>query len=369
MRKAVYVMKAVSIWMICAFIVSGCSDGAKGKEREECKKAETEEGAVVAEPKEISVAEEDKEEALWQGKEEKEVSAQGKEEEEVSAQGKEEKEALWQGKEEETVLDEEKNKGREELEMIEADWSEYFDGFQGTAVLYDASKMQYTVFQPELALARRSPCSTFKIVSSLIALEHGIIDPDYSVRKWSGETFWNEQWNRDIDFREAFATSCVWYFRETIDEIGAERMQEELDWLKYGNCDISDWEGRLNGNNKNRALTGFWIESSLLVSPKEQTEIMERIFGKESIYKEETREELKRVMLAVEGEEATGFPVYGKTGMGKAEGVTVDAWFTGFAEKPDGNIYFCVHLGKTGPKEASSAAAKEIALRIVKEEA
>ena len=61
MRKAVYVMKAVSIWMICAFIVSGCSDGAKGKEREECKKAETEEGAVVAEPKEISVAEEDKE--------------------------------------------------------------------------------------------------------------------------------------------------------------------------------------------------------------------------------------------------------------------------------------------------------------------
>ncbi len=349
MRKAVYVMKAVSIWMICAFIVSGCSDGAKGKEREECKKAETEEGAVVAEPKEISVAEEDREEALWQGKEEEEVSAQGKEEEKV--------------------LDEEKDKGREEPEMIEADWSEYFDGFQGTAVLYDASKMQYTVFQPELALARRSPCSTFKIVSSLIALEHGIIDPDYSVRKWSGETFWNEQWNRDIDFREAFATSCVWYFRETIDEIGAERMQEELDRLKYGNCDISDWEGRLNGNNKNRALTGFWIESSLLVSPKEQTEIMERIFGKESVYKEETREELKRVMLAVEGEEANGFPVYGKTGMGKAEGVTVDAWFTGFAEKPDGNIYFCVHLGKTGPKEASSAAAKEIALRIVKEEA
>ena len=36
---------------------------APGKEREECKKAETEEGAVVAEPKEISVAEEDKEEA------------------------------------------------------------------------------------------------------------------------------------------------------------------------------------------------------------------------------------------------------------------------------------------------------------------
>lgn len=49
--------------------------------------------------------------------------------------------------------------------------------------------------------------------------------------------------------------------------------------LQYGNCDISDWEGRLNTNNDNRALTGFWLEASLLISPKEQTEVMERIFG------------------------------------------------------------------------------------------
>ena len=61
---------------------------------------------------------------------------------------------------------------------------------------------------------------------------------------WSGEEFWNEDWNKDIDFEEAFRTSCVWYFREVIDEIGKERMQEALDTLSYGNCDISDWEGR-----------------------------------------------------------------------------------------------------------------------------
>ena len=52
-------------------------------------------------------------------------------------------------------------------------------------------------------------------------------------------------------------------------------MQVELDRLQYGNSDISDWEGRLNTNNNNRSLTGFWIESSLLISPKEQTEVME----------------------------------------------------------------------------------------------
>lgn len=117
-------------------------------------------------------------------------------------------------------------------------------------------------------------------------MENGIIEPDHSVRTWSGETFWNEEWNRDIGFFDAFRASCVWYFREVIDEIGKDIMQEELERLQYGNCDISDWKGKLNTNNNNRALTGFWIESSLLISPKEQVEVMERIFGDHSDYSE-----------------------------------------------------------------------------------
>lgn len=48
-----------------------------------------------------------------------------------------------------------------------------------------------------------------------------------------------------MDFAGAFRESCVWYFREVTDEIGQKRMQRELDRLAYGNCDISDWEGRV----------------------------------------------------------------------------------------------------------------------------
>lgn len=187
----------------------------------------------------------------------------------------------------------------------EADWSEYFDGFNGTAVLYEADAGEYVMYNRELAIMRSSPCSTFKIVSSLIALENGVVDADDSVHAWSGEIFWNENWNRDIDFRDAFRASCVWYFRELIDETGKETIQRELDRLQYGNCDISDWEGRLNTNNSNRALTGFWIESSLKISPKEQVDVMERIFGKDSIYSEKSRNELKRVMLVEEARRTT----------------------------------------------------------------
>ena len=175
------------------------------------------------------------------------------------------------------------------------------------------------IYNKELALTQRSPCSTFKIISSLIGLENGIIDPDNSVRPWSGEIFWNEDWNRDINFSDAFRTSCVWYFRQVTDDIGKVKMQNELNKLKYGNCDISDWEGKLNTNNNNRALTGFWIESSLKISPKEQVEVMERIFGTDSTYSERTQNILKQVMLISE-ENNTEISIYGKTGMGKSRG-------------------------------------------------
>ena len=247
--------------------------------------------------------------------------------------------------------------------VIEADWTHYFNGFNGAAVIYDAPAMQYTVYNMELARTRRSPCSTFKIVSSLIALENGMIDPEHSTHTWSGEIFWNEKWNGDIDFEEAFRESCVWYFREVADEIGQELMQDELNKLMYGNCDISDWEGRLNTNNNNRVLTGFWLESSLLISPKEQTEVLERIFGGESVYFEETQDALKRVMLAEQNE--TECSLYGKTGMGMDHGAVVDAWYAGFAQGEEGNIYFCVYLGRAEDKNVSSAEAKNIAIRLV----
>ena len=251
-----------------------------------------------------------------------------------------------------------------EPQTMDEDWSSYFGGLTGAAVIYDRAENRYAVYNGELAGTRRSPCSTFKIISSLIGLEQGIILPDDSVRTWSGEMFWNEDWNRDIGFEYAFRTSCVWYFREVIDEIGRETMQKELEKLAYGNCDISDWKGEQNTNNSNRALTGFWIESSLKISPKEQTEVMERIFGENSTYSEETIEILKEVMRLPE-EYGTDIPVYGKTGMGKTDGITVDAWFTGFAETSEEPVYFCVYLGQSEERDATSAAARDIAVQII----
>lgn len=246
------------------------------------------------------------------------------------------------------------------------DWGKYFGRLNGAAVVCRPSEGICEIYGGEAAFERRSPCSTFKIISLLIALEHGIITPENSVRKWSGEKFWYEGWNRDINFEEAFKSSCVWYFRGVVDEIGEPIMCAELKRLRYGNCDISDWNGRLNTNDDNPALTGFWIESSLKISPKEQAEVMARIFGPRSEYSQKPLEALKSAMLTA-APDAQGLAVYGKTGLGKDYDTTVDAWFAGFAEGGGEQLFFCVRLGETRGAEATSVKAKEIALKIISE--
>ena len=100
------------------------------------------------------------------------------------------------------------------------DWASYFGELNGAAVIFDPDEYTVQIYNEDLADTRRSPCSTFKIISSLVGLENGVIDPENSTRSWSGEIFWNDDWNRDIDFLSAFQTSCVWYYRQVIDEIG-----------------------------------------------------------------------------------------------------------------------------------------------------
>ena len=91
---------------------------------------------------------------------------------------------------------------------------------------------------------------------------------------------------------------------------------------------------------------------------------MERIFGENSEYSEGTQNELKQVMLVTE-QEQTDILIYGKTGMGRVDGIVIDAWFTGFAETTEGKLYFCVRLGRTDGMNVSSLLAKEIAIQIV----
>ena len=228
---------------------------------------------------------------------------------------------------------------------------------------HPAEGINYNFTGGEPRTRRHSPCSTFKIAAALLALEHGVLDPHHSVKKWNGQTYARDEWNRDMDFESAFRSSCVWYFRSLVDDLaaklGPDALSAALAKLGYGNADISDFAGKLNTYTADPTLMGFWLNSSLLISPAEQVQLMQHIFGEDSPYSPTTLDTLKRAMLV--SDSRPGIRIYGKTGTGGIGSRLTDGWFVGFADTPEGPIYFCVHLqNPAGSPGVSGLQAKQI---------
>jgi beta-lactamase class D len=245
---------------------------------------------------------------------------------------------------------------------VEINLQEYFDGVNGTAIFYYPESDTYAVYQKELSEKRSSPCSTFKIFSTYVGLDMGVIQMNDSVRTWNGTRYWYEPWNRDIGLPDAFRQSCVWYYRQVIDDIGQPVMQAYIDEMNYGNRDISDWQGDLNEGEPLTDLKGFWLESSLKISPKEQIQVLRRIMERPE--KGELANTLKLLMLSRDDTE-TSLKVYGKTGFGRVDGKNTDAWFVGLYERDGKTAYFALRLDDPDNPRATSDKAKAIALSII----
>lgn len=238
------------------------------------------------------------------------------------------------------------------------DYSKAFNGIEGCAIFYNNDKNEYTVYNKEASEIEVSPCSSFKIISTLTGLKNGILTSADTKMKYNGTKYPLEAWNKDLTLKEAFQTSCVWYFRDVIDKVAQDSMQAELNEIHYGNCDIREWKG---GNiNSLPDLNGFWLESSLKISPKEQVNVLSNIFEGKTDFSSKNIEILKEIMLV---EKKGNVSIYGKTGTGFKN----NAWFVGWLENGSEKYSFAVHLSDGRGKEISGQIAKEIALKIISE--
>ena len=239
------------------------------------------------------------------------------------------------------------------VETVQKDYSSCFNGINGCAVFYDYAREKYDVYNEEQCNTRYSPYSTFKIVAVLEGLNDGVLISKNTKMKYNGEKYPFDMWNKDMNLNEAFQTSCVWYFRQVIDNIGQEKLKEAVDELDYGNCDVSKWEGE--PINVQQELNGFWLGSSLEITPMEMVNIVANIFQGKTKYKNNEINILKDIMKSdKEG-------VYGKTGTGKDN----TAWYTGFYEIKNKKIYFAIHLDDNTKNGIVGAEAKEIANNII----
>jgi bla regulator protein blaR1 len=302
-------------------------------------------------------------------KEKQVSSSQEKEETNVEADSIDEEvktdESINEEQTKEVVVDEvtEDVISQDLLDTKEVDFSEYFEEIKGSAVFYNDNTNQYQVYNKELCETRTSPCSTFKIISTLMGLESKVIDSKNATMGYDGTIYSIESWNKDVTLQEAFSQSCVWYYRKLIDKVGQNEVQNYLDKLQYGNQDSSEWNG--SGMNLPE-LSGFWLESSLEISPIEQVTILADIFEKRTEFSDVNIDILKDIMLVQSNDFVE---IYGKTGTGKDNitGKNKDAWFVGMTSIKEDVYYFAVRLDESDSRDITGADAKEIVINIIED--
>lgn len=244
-----------------------------------------------------------------------------------------------------------------EIREYKIDCSSYFNDINGCAVIFDYANNIYYIHNEELANKQVSPFSTFKIISTLIGLNNNVLVNKDTTMGYEGKVYPRDQWNYDVTLQEAFQESCLWYFRKIINQVGEETVQSELSELKYGNCDVSVWNG--SGINPIEDLNGFWIGSSLKISPFEQTRVLADIFEGNTSYTIEDVILLKDIMLVKEAENPKK-DLYGKTGTG----FNGNGWFVGFGEENGQRYYFAIYM-EDEEMNAKGSMAKEVGIEIM----
>ncbi len=219
-----------------------------------------------------------------------------------------------------------------------------FGKYDGSAVVLDLNSSQKRVFGVR-GDERLSPCSTFKILNSMIALDSGVVKDENEVIKWDGVKREYPAWNQDHTMRSAIAVSTVWFYQELASRIGEQRMREYVSRVKYGNADTSN------------ALTSFWLgDGSLKISLNEQVDFLSRLMRNDLEFSQHVMDTVKDIMTL---EKNGTYLLGGKTGSCGGAG-----WFVGFVQNHDNIAVFAFNIKGDG---ANGVEAKKIALEYLKE--
>ena len=201
-------------------------------------------------------------------------------------------------------------------------------GVQGTIVMSSLNGGTTFIHNDLRAGQRFSPASTFKIPNTLIALEEKVLAGKDDIFKWDGQIHDVATWNHDQTLTSAFKVSCVWCFQELARRVGAEKYQQYLRDLNYG-----EWREPF-------VATTFWLDGSLQISALEQVNFLRRVYRRELPLSDPAYEPLKHIMLVEEGNTYT---LWAKTGW--AARVTPPVgWYVGYVETPTDVWVFATNI-------------------------
>ncbi len=228
------------------------------------------------------------------------------------------------------------------------DLSAYFNGYEGSFVLYDLKNDTWSIYDMDHATLRTAPNSTYKIYDALFGLEAGIITPEDSLMVWNGADYPFEAWNADQDLYSAMQSSVNWYFQEIDGQLGTSALRRYIKEIGYGNEII------------NSDLSSYWMQSALKISPVEQIELLTDLYNNDFGF---TRENINAVKDSICLFSSENESFYGKTGTGRINDNDINGWFIGYIETADSTYFFATNIQST--ENATGSKASEISFSVL----
>ncbi len=208
----------------------------------------------------------------------------------------------------------------------------------------------------DICKTRFTPQSTFKIPLSLMAFDSEILksesapsfpfkdeySPTLNVCKGHHNA---KTWMRD---------SCVWFSQELTKKMGLKKFKNYVTSFNYGNMDISG----------EHPLTHSWLNSSLKISPVEQTEFLEKVINQKFSLRKQSYDHSKTILF--NQELSGGWKLYGKTGSGRHQGELQHGWFVGWMEKDNRKLVFAHLIADETPQSsfASFRSKNELVTKL-----
>lgn len=207
---------------------------------------------------------------------------------------------------------------------------------RGTFALLDNSTNNFTVYNlKRFRDSAYAPASTFKIVNGLIGLQTGVVENDSMVIPWDGVQRFVPDWNKDLNFYQAFRVSAVPYFQEVARRVGRDTMQRWLDTLAYGSQKIKS------------GIDTFWLDGSLTIRPDEQMGLVKKLYFNQLPFHQINQEKLKKAMLM---EDQPAYRLSYKTGwISDAKKGRELGWVVGFIEENKHPYFFVLNLESAAP--------------------
>lgn len=210
------------------------------------------------------------------------------------------------------------------------DFSRHFQelNVEGSIIIYDLKNDRIFQHNPQRNITSFPTASTFKILNSLIALETEVIEDEIAVLTWDGITRDLPIWNRDLNLREAFKVSAVWFYQVLARRVGYDQMQEWLSKVSYGNQNIG----------KKEDIDQFWLNGNLQITPQAQIDFLQRLYENNLPFSDRTMAIVKDIMIS---EKTPDYTIRAKTGwfgFGNQEIPNI-GWYVGYVERGE-NVYF-----------------------------